>query len=338
MTGDIKLPQFVLWWTVNLSRVYSCLPPTPATNPLFQLHLSFFLSQESDRQPHLIFGCVWSGPVREAPPSPPQVEWKKQSDLRSGPDCIWSQHSVSLWSLGLCLKQRPRSPDHYGLASSMKLSWIPVPILLYLMTSPDSRFWRTGGYNLFMSSMVNPAERDVPGNVIDLDLGFFHYLQSRKMTSLTSVPEQQRLPTALCRITIRQNDANDLQWIKLALKQITRVLMREYHSWKISVRSRTSCWMLAAWDRACVASCFSSLAWPETSTRRLERLRATWTRLHAAELSRIHTPSCNVMPFVIFNLSESGFGGGHDGDTGTDYNITGTGRKRYTASFRKCSQ
>lgn len=34
---------------------------------------------------------------------------------------------------------------------------------------------------------------------------------------------------------------------------------------------RTSCWMLAAWDRACVASCFSSLARPETSTRRLER-------------------------------------------------------------------
>lgn len=48
-----------------------------------------------------------------------------------------------------------------------------------------------------MSSMVNPAERDVPGNIIDLDLGFFHYLQSRTMTSLTSVPEQQRFPTAV---------------------------------------------------------------------------------------------------------------------------------------------
>lgn len=234
--GDIKLPQFVLWWTANLPRVYSCLPPTHSSNqpitsaPLF---FFFFLSQRSDTEPHLVFGCVWSSPVREAPPSLPQVQRKKQSDLRSGPRlhlkptfCV-ALVSRSLFEAAASLS-RPLWPAFIHEAELDTSSHI---VVLNDITR------RAGGYNLFMSSMVNPAGRDVPGNIIDLDLRFFHYLQSRKLASLMSVPEQQRLPTVSCRCkwsAINQNSSET-----------------NYHSFNEGIPQlenkslwpRTSCWM-----------------------------------------------------------------------------------------------
>lgn len=91
--------------------------------------------------------------------------------------------------------------------------------------------------------------------------------------------------------------------------------MREYYSWKMSVRGpepHAGCWQPGTgpvWHPVSVH--WLGLKHPPGGWN---EPGATWTRLHAAEPSRTRIPSCDVTPFVSFYLPGSGFGGRHDGN------------------------
>lgn len=200
--------------------------------------------------------------------------WRSSAPQKAASDCVCGHpgQPSPLCPSCLCLKRRLRLQTTTAWRRPRSQAGLQLSSLLYLMTSPDWWFEAEQERSFLWAPArprANPAERDGPENTIHLDVKFVH-------DSGWRVPPWKSVPEHKC---FKMHHVESQSDRKMHTIPSSETNYRSFNEGVLRLEKkcrwpRTWWVMLAARDQACVASCFTSLARPESSSRRLERGRA----------------------------------------------------------------